>query len=95
MIVGICKLKLDLSGNSSSKEKSHLLSRIKQKAFSKFKIPVSEVEEHESLEKAVIGFALAGKDENYIRSVFDKMLNFIEESEGIRFLDERMEIIDY
>ena len=94
MIVGICKLQLDLSGNCSPKEKGRLLARIKQKGLANFKINIAEVEEHEATSVAVLGFALAGSNENFIRSIFDKMINFFEESEGVRFEGERIEIVD-
>lgn len=95
MIIGICKLNLYLPENHSLKEKRHLLLKIKQKGMAKFKIPIVEVEDQDLWQKAVLGFAVVGSDTNQIRSIMDKLVAFIEESEGVRFSDEEIDILHY
>ena len=94
MIVGICKLRLDLSENQSPKEKRSALQRIKQKGFDRFKIHLAEVEDQDRLNTGVLGFATVGNDENYIRDLIHKLLAFIEESEGLRIAEEKIEVFE-
>ncbi len=63
--------------------------------MAKFKIPIVEVEDQDLWQKAVLGFAVVGGDQNHIRSVIDKLVAFIEESEGVRFSDEEMDLLHY
>jgi uncharacterized protein YlxP (DUF503 family) len=95
MIVGICKVSLYLPENHSLKEKRRLLQRIKQKSMSKFKVMIAEVGDQDLWQKAELGFAVVGSQENLIRSLIDKCIAFIEESEGIRASDEEIEVIRY
>ncbi|MFO1520108.1 MAG: DUF503 domain-containing protein [bacterium] len=95
MIVGICKLRLDLPHLHSLKEKRQLLQRIKQKGMDRFKILIAEVEDQDLWQSAVLGLALVAGDENFVRDRIQKILSFIEESEGLRIGDESIEVFHY
>ena len=84
MFVAICHFSLDSSADS------RLLKRIKDKVFAKFKLILNEVGEGE----AILAGALVSKDENYLRSLFSKVLAFVEESEGLRLFEEKLEVIE-
>ncbi len=85
MFVAICHFSFDRHSIDS-----RLFQRIKDKVFSKFKLLLSDVSEEGEF---VLAAALVSKDENYLRSLFAKILEFIEETEGIRVENERLEVI--
>jgi len=95
MFVGLCKFAVELAGASSLKEKRNFLQRAKQKSFDRFKVHLSEVEDLDLRERAVLGFALAGPDENSLRTVIHKLLAFLEESEGVRISEEAVEVFQW
>lgn len=84
MFVAICHFSLDSSSDS------RLVQRIKDKVFAKFKLLLNEVGEGE----VMLAGALVNRDENYLRSLFSKVLAFIEETEGLRVFEERLEVIE-
>jgi len=83
MFIAVCYFSLDSSADS------RLTQRIKDKVFARFKLSLSEVGEG----GIVLAAALVSKDENYLRSLFAKVLKFIEESEGVRIESETLEVI--
>ncbi|MBF0491403.1 MAG: DUF503 domain-containing protein [Deltaproteobacteria bacterium] len=95
MIVGACKFTLELSAVFNLKEKRSVVSSIKQKIMNTFKVFVSEVEALEDLNTAVLGFALAGNDANFIRDLIDKITNYIEEHEGIKITYDKVEVLQF
>ncbi len=95
MIVGACKFTLDLFEVYSLKEKRSVVSRIKQKVMNTFKVYVTEVEALENLNTAVLGFALAGNDANFIRDFIDKITNYIEEHEGLKITFDKVEVLEF
>jgi uncharacterized protein YlxP (DUF503 family) len=94
LIVGICKFRLDLSENHSLKEKRSALQRIKHKGMDRFKIHLSEVEDQDLWNSAVLGFATVASDENHVRDLIHKLLSFLEESEGLRIAEEKIEVLE-
>ncbi|MBL7685803.1 MAG: DUF503 domain-containing protein [Deltaproteobacteria bacterium] len=95
MFVGVCQFKLYLTEFSSLKEKRSLLARLKSKVSDRFHFPLVEVEKLDSLQDAVMAFSLVSHEENYVRSVIDKVLTYLEESEGCRIVDEKLEVLRY
>lgn len=83
MFLAVCYFSVEIDSDA------RLVQRIKDKVFSKFKLLLAEVGEEGEVRLAV---ALVNRDENYIRSLFSKMLEFIEESEGVRIINERIEV---
>lgn len=84
MFLAVCYFSVEIDSDS------RLVQRIKDKVFSKFKLLLAEVGEEGEVRLAA---ALVNRDENYIRSLFSKMLEFIEESEGVRLVNERIEVM--
>lgn len=84
MFVAICHFSLDPSVDS------RLLKRIKDKVFARFKLILNEVGE----EEPILAGALVSKDEDYLRSLFSKVLAYVEESEGLRLFEEKLEVIE-
>lgn len=94
MIVGICKLDLQLPGCRSLKDKRRVLRRLKDRTFAKFGIPVAEVEYQDLWQRSGIGFAAVGNDHGVIEGLLQRMINFIADIGDALLLDQHLEIMN-
>lgn len=93
-MVGICKLALHLPVCRSLKEKRGVIRRIKDRTLNNFKIPVSEVDSHDTWQRAEVGFAVVGNDRRNIEGMIQRISNFIEELGMVQISDQYAEIIN-
>jgi uncharacterized protein len=78
MFVGICRISLDLSGNSSLKGKRKILRRIIDRTRAKFNCAVAEVADNDSHRNAVIGIAVVGNTSSHVDSMLGNISRFVE-----------------
>ncbi len=95
MVVGVCRLELLLHENFSLKGKRQVLKSILQRARKRFNISISEVEDQDLWQKAVLGVCAVGNDRQKVNSTLDQLLNFIEETHLVDLADSEMEIVNY
>lgn len=95
MIVGICKLALHFPACHSLKEKRRILKRIKDRTANAFHIPLSEVDDHEKWQRALLGFAVVGRDHASVESLVAKMMNFVEGCGEAQVLDRWAEMMSF
>ena len=93
MKVGVCQLSL-LETQDLMTDK-HLVQRLKQKIFERFKIPIIQVKDSALFDGLVIGFAVVANEEDFVRSTIDKIEAFIEESEGLRVSRDKIQVLSY
>ena len=89
MIVGACRLELELAENSSLKGKRQVVRSVSGRLRHRFNLAVAEVEENEAWKTAVLGIACVTNDSRHAREMLDKAVQFVE---GLR-LDA--EVVDY
>jgi uncharacterized protein YlxP (DUF503 family) len=83
MIVSMMRLRLDLEGMTSIKDKRRIVSSLKERLWRKFRMSVAEVELQDSLSRAEIGAAVVSNSKAFGESVLQKALAFVEhESPG-------------
>ena len=95
MVVGVCRLELLLHENFSLKGKRQVLKSILQRARKRFNISISEVEDQDLWQKAVLGVCAVGNDRQKVNSTLDQLLNFIEETHLVDLADSELEIVNY
>ncbi|MFW5686873.1 MAG: DUF503 domain-containing protein [Halanaerobium sp.] len=78
MLIASCEIKLYLPGASTLKDKRRIIKSLLQKSRNKFNLSAAEVEAQDYIQTAVLGAALVGSDYQYLQSVMDKYLDFIE-----------------
>ena len=78
MVIGVMELHLALYDNESLKVKRSAVKRIIHRTQNKFNVAVAEVEEQDALDRAILGCVVVGNDARFLRSVLDKMENFVE-----------------
>jgi hypothetical protein len=79
MVVGILKLKLLIPENHSLKGKRGVLKRIQARVADQFNISVTECDDQDLWQSAVLGFAAAGTSQPVVEATLQKVVDFIDE----------------
>jgi uncharacterized protein len=78
MVVGIAKLDIFLPENHSLKEKRHDLRKIVEKTKGKFNISIMEVDPSNLWQRATVGFAVVGVNQDHVSATIEKVSESIE-----------------
>lgn len=78
MLIAAVELHLSIPTAHSLKEKRMVILSIMDRIRAKFGAAVAEVGEQEVWQRAVIGIALVGNEESFLRQVADKVIQFTE-----------------
>lgn len=78
MVIATAKLKLHMSWVHSLKEKRMVVKSLCAKVRNQFNVSISEVDEPDIHQIAVLGFAAVAGDKSQADSIIDHVLNFIE-----------------
>jgi uncharacterized protein len=95
MVIGVCQVELLLHENFSLKGKRQVLKSIAQRARQRFNISISEVKDHDLWQKAVLGICAVGNDQQFVNSVLDRVVNFIEQTQLVDVADSALEFISF
>jgi hypothetical protein len=95
MVLGVCQLELLLHENFSLKGKRQVLRSIIQRARKRFNISISEVEDQDLWQKAVLGICAVGNDRQRVNSTLDRVVNFIEQTQLADVANSELEIINF
>ena len=79
MVVGIARLEIFLPENHSLKEKRHAVTRIVEKTKGRFNVSIMEVDPSNLWQRATIGIAAVGVNQDHVSSVIDNVSQYIEE----------------
>jgi uncharacterized protein YlxP (DUF503 family) len=78
MVVGILKLKLTIPENHSLKGKRGVVKSIQSRVANRFNVSVTECDDHELWQSAVLGFAAVGTSQPVIEATLGKVVDFVE-----------------
>lgn len=92
MIVGAARIELFISDSNSLKHKRTVIKALKDRIRNNFNVSVSEVDEHDKWQKAVVAIAAVGPDKRYINGLLDRVLEFLRQNPKIQILDYHMEM---
>jgi len=93
MVIGVCHITLLIHSSSSLKDKRQALKSIIEKVKNRFNVSVAEVGAHDLLQRAEIGIGAVGNDAQFVNSVVDKVIFYVEELQMAEVVDHRIEII--
>lgn len=93
MHVGIIQIQLLIPGCRSLKEKRGVVRSLKDRARQKFNLAISEVDEQDQWQIAMIGAVTCGTDAQYCDSVLRRFLAFTEEYREAEVSDYDIEIL--
>jgi uncharacterized protein len=95
MVIGVAELELRIPHMSSLKGKRSVVNKIIERARSRFNVSVAEVGKQDVHSRAVIGFAVAGSDHQYVNGALDKLLDFVGGFTAAEVISEKIEIIQF
>jgi len=78
MVVGVLKLKLLIPENHSLKGKRGVLKRIQARVADQFNVSVTECDDQDLWQSAVLGFAAAGTSQPVVEATLQKVVDFID-----------------
>ena len=79
LVVGICKLQIEIEDNFSLKGKRSIVRRVKDRVRNKYNVAIAEVDDLDAHDLATLGFAIVGNDHAKINSRLDRIVEFIDE----------------
>lgn len=95
MIVGVCRITLQLEDCHSEKDKRSVLRRIKDRVHQKWNCAIAEVGDGDSLDSAQLGIVVVSNQRGYTQSQVQKILQFIDDLAFARLTDDEQDFIDY
>ena len=95
MVVGVCQLKLNIPGAHSLKDKRQVLKSLMARVKGKFNVSVAEVGHNDVWQSALIGIAVLGNERDFVNSVLDHIVDFIEGLRTVEVLSCEIEIMNY
>jgi hypothetical protein len=90
MVVSMLSLIIELPEATSLKDKRSVVSSLKKRLATKFKLSVAEVDLLDSLSFAEIGAALVSNSSEFGESVLHKALALVEDELGLRVHDAQI-----
>ena len=94
--MGVLKIELRLSENSSLKGKRQLLKPIIAQLRNRFDVSAAEVKENDLWQRAVLGVVLVSNDGRQVDEVLTKALNFVSGGRfDVEVLNSEIEIISF
>jgi uncharacterized protein len=93
MLIGVVQLELSIPWADSLKDKRHAIKGLKQRLHQRFNVSAAEVGDPDAWRSAVIGIAAVANDAQFLQSVCQKVVNFVEEHGDTVLDDFTIEII--
>lgn len=90
MVVSMLDIILELPETSSIKDKRRVVSSVKERLRTKFRLSCAEVDLLDSLSFAEIGAALVSNSKEFGESVMHKALALVEDEYGLRVHDAQI-----
>ena len=93
MIIGSCKVYLNVPFSHSLKEKRMVVKSIIQKVKNKFNVSIAEVEDQDIHQSIIIGFVEVTTTTAHANSMVQSVINFIDEVSEADLMDTYIEIL--
>lgn len=93
MVVGVLKLTLFLPENHSLKGKRGVLRKIKARVSNVFNVSISECEDQDLWQRAVLGVSQVGNDSRYIEGALRQVVRFVEDLQVAEVGRDEIEIL--
>ena len=93
MLIGALQVDLLITESDSLKAKRFVLKSIKTRLRNKFNISISEVDENEKWQRAVLGIAMVSNEKQFLEKLNTQILNFLFQEHQIEVVDQQFEIL--
>jgi len=78
MIVGVCRVELDIPAAESLKDKRRVVQSTLTRVRSRFQVSIAEVEAQEQWRTAVLGIAAVSNEGAHARDLLERIVRFLE-----------------
>jgi len=95
MVVGVMQLEILLHAPLSLKEKRGQVKKILGRCRARFPVSCAETGNHELWQRSHLGFAMVHHDEGAVHSIFDKVVDEVEQTGFAEIIDRFVEFIHY
>ncbi len=93
MVVGLCRVELHIPNGHSLKDKRKVVVGLKDRLRRKFNLSVSEVDDQDLWQRAVLGMACVANDGAYVNRVLDQAMNLVRSNPALEILQHRIELL--
>ena len=93
MVVGVLQIELSIPSADSLKAKRRVLRSLKDRIRRNFNVSVSEVDENDQWQSAILAVVVASNDKRFANKVLSKVMDFIGDSHDIVVEDYQLGII--
>ncbi|MGH7856228.1 MAG: DUF503 domain-containing protein [Candidatus Binatia bacterium] len=95
MIVGVLRLNVYLPENHSLKGKRAVLRKLKAQVSNRFNVSISECEDQDLWQKALLGVSHVGTDEAQVDATLRAVVGFIDGLALVEVGEEALEFLHY
>jgi hypothetical protein len=95
MVVGVLRLSVYLPENHSLKGKRAVLRKLKAQVSNRFNVSISECEDQDLWQKAVLGLSHVGTDEPQVDASLRAVVRFIDDMGIVEVGEEALEFLHY
>ena len=78
MKVLVAKIVLIIPFANSLKDKRRVVKALKDRIWSKFRASIAEIDEHNTIQKAVLGITCVSKDKHILDNMIDRIIDLID-----------------
>ncbi|MEZ6194402.1 MAG: DUF503 domain-containing protein [Planctomycetota bacterium] len=93
MLIGVVQLELSIPWADCLKDKRRAIKGLKERLHRRFNVSAAEVGDPDIWRTAVLGIAAVANDAQFLQSVCQKVVNFVEENGDTVLDDFSIEII--
>jgi len=93
MTIGLCRLDLYLPECGSLKHKRGILKSLVTRIRNKFNVSVSELEDNDRWQKALLGVAIVANDSRYANQVLSKVVDMVQGQGQLILMDYSLELL--
>ena len=95
MVVGVLRLSVYIPENHSLKGKRGVLRKLKAQVSNRFNVSISECEDQDLWQKAVLGISQVGTDEAHVDGSLRAVVRFIDSLALVEIGEEALEFLHY
>ena len=93
MIIGACRIKLHIFESYSLKDKRQVVKSLIERLKARYNISIAEIDELDSWQTALIGFACDSNKTKHVQSVINNVIKFIDNDGRLEITGQDIEIL--
>ncbi len=92
MVIGVCRVEISIPNSFSLKDKRRVLKSIITRTRNRFNVSISEIEENDNWQRAVLGISSISNNAHYTNKVLNEVINYMEKDKGLILLGYSIEL---